>query len=306
MHVSVSIVGYRNCDDIVRCLAALERSSHSDFEVIICENGGAGAHDELISRLPRRLAGGQPVHAVLAPQNLGFAGGVNVCLAETPAADAWWVLNPDTEPYPDALALMVKRLSSGDCEAVGNTLLLPNGLVQTYGGAWQSWLARPVGIGGGSSLTEMIDPQSIERRLSYLAGASMLISRGFHETAGPMREDYFLYCEEAEWCIRATSRGMKLGLATEAKVLHYTGTTTGNTLNHRDRSRQSIYLLERNVILLTRDCYPRRLPIAAAASFLLLFLRYARRGAWRQLGYGLSGWVAGMRNRRGAPDWSPA
>jgi hypothetical protein len=57
---------------------------------------------------------------------------------------------------------------------------------------------------------------------------------------------------------------------------------------------------------LTRDCYPRRLPIAAAASFLLLFLRYARRGAWRQLGYGLSGWVAGMRNRRGAPDWSPA
>ena len=106
MHVSVAIVGFRNVDDILRCLAALETATHKDFEVIICENGGPAAFDALKARAPSVLAGGQTVRCVLASGNLGYAGGVNVCLAETPQADAWWVLNPDTAPSPTSLALL--------------------------------------------------------------------------------------------------------------------------------------------------------------------------------------------------------
>lgn len=88
------------------------------------------------------------MRAVLADGNLGFAGGVNVCLRETPDAGAWWVLNPDTSPPPVAMAALVERLSAGDRDAVG-PLYLDNGTVQSYGGLWQGWIARPVSIGHG-------------------------------------------------------------------------------------------------------------------------------------------------------------
>jgi hypothetical protein len=64
-----------------------------------------------------------------------------------------------------------------------------------------------------------------------------------------------------------------------------------------------VYLDERNKILVTRDRFPARLIVAAGAAFMLLFLRFARRGAWAQLDYGLSGWLAGLRNERGPPPW---
>ena len=88
MHVTVAIVGFNNSADIVRCLTALGRSTYRDFGVVICENGGPAAFAELISVLPSTLDGGQLVRAVLAPGNLGYAGGVNRCLVESPASDA--------------------------------------------------------------------------------------------------------------------------------------------------------------------------------------------------------------------------
>jgi GT2 family glycosyltransferase len=303
MHVAIAIVGFRNPEDIVRCLRALAQSTYLDFEVIICENGGPDAFEALGKHLPAALPGGQPVRAVLAPGNLGYAGGVNRCLAETPDANAWWVLNPDTEPYPDALALQVGRLRKGDCEAVGCTIHLPDGRVQSHGGRWRGWLARAVSMGHGAPLTDAVDPARVERTQSYLNGASMLMGRRFLENTGPMREEYFLYCEEVEWCLRGLARGMRLGYAPGALVLHHQGTSTGNARDIRAKQRAPVYLNERNKLNVVRDTSPRYLPVAIVACFATLFLRYGRRGAWRQLSYGLAGWVAGVQNKRGVPAW---
>lgn len=306
LHVAVAIVGFRNPGDITHCLGALADSSHADFEVIICENGGAKAYADLTAALPHGLPGGQAIRAVEAPGNVGYAGGVNICLRETPDADAWWVLNPDTCPEPGALAAMVARLSVGDCDAVGCTVYLPNGRIQSHGGLWRSWLARTESIGLGEPSTAPAETRKIEARQTYLNGASMLVGRRFIETVGLMREEYFLYCEEVEWCQRGLGLGMRLGFAPEARVLHDQGSTTGAGGAIRSRGRMPIYLSERNLMLMTRDCFPGRLPVAAAAAFALLFLQYGRRGAWKQLGYGLAGWLAGLRNQRGAPAWAEA
>lgn len=301
MHVTVAIVGFRNPTDISRCLAALGRSAYADFDVVICENGGPESYAALTAVLPAALPGGQGVRAVLAAGNLGYAGGVNVCLKESASADAWWVLNPDTEPHADAMGLQVARLAVGDCDAVGCELYLPNGNTQSYGGAWQPWLARAVSIGHGSPSGSIVDPLVVEKRQNYLNGASMFFGRRFVEQTGLMKEEYFLYCEEVEWCLRAMRRGMRLGVEVKAKVLHHQGTTTGNVLSVSNRSRMPIYLSERNKILLTRDIYAGIFPIVVVSAFLMLFAKYARRRAWRQLGYGIDGWWAGLRNERGPP-----
>lgn len=304
MHVAVSIVGYRNPSDIERCLGALEQSTYDDFEVVICENGGRAAYEALLKSLPDALRGGQPVRAIMAPANLGFAGGVNVCLAAAPLADAWWVLNPDTEPRPDALRAKVARLQVGDCDAVGCTLYRPGGKVQSYGGRWRPWLARAESIGINQSLDQVVDPRNVERQQSYLNGAAMLIGPAFMAAVGPMREDYFLYCEEVEWCMHALSLGLRLGFAPDALVLHAQGTTTGAGEGISERPKLPVYLAARNSILLTRDRFPLKLPVAAMASLVQIFIRYGRHGAWRQVGYAVNGWMAGLTNERGAPNWA--
>ncbi len=303
MHVAVVIVGFRNAADITACLAALDRADYADFEVVICENGGAASYAALKAAIPARLKGGQIVTVHQAPGNLGYAGGVNFGMAAASQADAWWALNPDTEPEPTALGKLVERLAAGGCEAVGGTLCLSETKVQAYGGRWRASLARAESIGRDSDLATPVDPAAIEARQDYLSGASMLIGSRFLETVGPMREDYFLYCEEVEWFLRGRAHGMRLGFAPDARVLHHAGSTTGSNDRSRTQPRTPVYLDERNKILVTRDCFPALLPVAATAALLLLILRFARRRAWRQLGYALQGWSAGLANRRGPPAW---
>ena len=103
--------------------------------------------------------------------------------------------------------------------------------------------------------------------------------------------------------MRAAKLGMRLGFAPDAKVLHHVGTTTGNSPETAKRPRTPVYLNERNKLLLTRDCFPSKLPFVAGAALAHLLLKYARRGAWRQMAYGLSGWWAGLIDERGPPPW---
>jgi len=305
MHVAVAIVDFRTPKDVLRCLDGLARGVHADFEVVICENGGPAAFEALRTQLPERLAGGQPVRAISTGRNLGYAGGVNQCLEATPAADAWWVLNPDTYPAEETLSRMIARLERGDCDAVGDTVHYPDGVVQSHGGLWRKWLARAVSLNHGDRLETPVDASAIEATQNYLNGASMLVSRRFVETVGPLREEYFLYCEEVEWCLRARARGMRLGYAADAPVLHEQGGSTGYSSDLRQSSKLSVYLNERNRLLLTRDCYPTALPVCAVSALALLVLRFGRRRAWRQLGYALEGWWAGLRNQRGVPAFVP-
>lgn len=303
MHITVCIVSFRDPALIGRCLDALARSTHADFEVVLCENGGEAARQQLAASLPPTLPGGQPVALLGQAANLGYAGGVNACIAARPSADAWWILNPDTSPAPDALGALVHRLQQGDCDAVGGVLHHPSGRVQAYGGRWHMWLARAESIGFGAPLAGTVDQATVEARMNYLLGACMLVGRRFVQVAGTMRDDYFLYAEEIEWCLRARARGMRLGFAPDALICHGQGGTTGSAARIRHRPRLPVFLDERNKLLVVRDTAPARLIVAAPLAFVFAWARFGRRGAGAQWKDAIAGWWAGVCNQRGVPRW---
>ena len=101
----VAIVGYRNATEIRACLAALARSTEQNFSISICENGGKEAYVALVAALSglvekvevatrivdRRVvtvwtghlsSNNQLVRIYLANANLGYAGGINVCIRQ--------------------------------------------------------------------------------------------------------------------------------------------------------------------------------------------------------------------------------
>ena len=306
LSVNVIIVSYWSSADIRSCLEALDESTYGDFKVFICENGGKAAFDEIRAALPKTLKGGQPVEIYLSSGNLGYGGGINHCLDMAPEADTYWILNPDTRPFPDALADMVARLEVGDCDAVGHDIVLPDGnLASRAGGWWRVWTAQAKSIDHGAPRGGPVDAKAMEQRINYIVGASMLVSAEFIRRAGRIREDYFIYCEESEWCLRALQRGAKLGYAPNAIVEHLHGTSTGAGGALQGRSRMAMFLNVRNRILLTRDLFPSKLPFAVLFILAHVLLRYGKEGAWKQIAYGLEGWIAGLRNERGKPVFVP-
>ena len=305
-HVAIVIIGFRNPGDITQCLASLASSVHTDFAVYICENGGREAYDALRAALPDALPGGQPILVLDPGDNLGYAGGINLCIeAAGDSYHAVWVLNPDTEPQPDALAALLRRLDRGDVDAVGAVMVMSNGQVQGYGGRWRAWLAVGGSIGLFAKVGDPVDAAEIEAKQAYLIGASMLVSRKFIEITGPMQADFFLYAEEVEWCLRARQKGLRLGFAPDAIIWHHQGTTTGWSGPFNKRPKLSIYLDARNRVRLTRKLTPWFLPTAVAGILAHSLWRYARRGAWRQVGYVFEGVMAGLRNESGRPAWVP-
>ena len=301
--VAVIIVSFHSLPDIVHCLAALEKSTWSGFRVVVCENGGEEAFRTLRAGLPVQLKTGQPIELLSAPDNPGYAGGINLAIERTPPAGAYWILNPDTQPDPGALEAMLTRLDQGDCSAVGHDLLSGDGRLASRGGLWLKWSARAISLDKGKPWQPILDVRALERRINYITGASLLVTRDFWRRVGKMREDYFLYCEEVEWCLRAIRLGEKLGYAPGAFVRHAQGTATGSGGCLRAQSKLAVYLMERNRILLTRDLYPGQMPVTVPLSLLHIAIKYIKAAAWRQGSYALSGWLAGLTDKRNKPDW---
>jgi N-acetylglucosaminyl-diphospho-decaprenol L-rhamnosyltransferase len=330
--IVVAIVSYGRPADVIACLSALSRSSYTDFEVIIIENAGSVAFDRLTEALDSvfsitpaelscsphanvrlaglacvqsrnyRLLGMQHILTIEANDNLGYGGGINLALRCLDGATDWqgiWILNPDTEPAPTALEMLVNHANAGGYGAVGCRLVLAGrDRIQMRGGRWCRLIARGISIGYGEPAEAPADVDTIERQLQWISGAALYATRTFVITVGPMSEQYFLYCEDVDWCMR---RGrFTLGYAHNAVVNHMHGTTIGSAARMGARSDLSIYLSERNNLLLTRVHFPVLYPLVILVTFCLTF-DYLIRGNRRVFAAAWRGWCAGLRGEIGRP-----
>lgn len=335
-HVIIVIVSYGRPPDVARCLTAIAAQTHTRFEVVVVENAGPLAFEQLDEQLRsgdvlrltssdasstvvdaanpipdarrchslRLFAGGaQAVHLIEATGNLGYGGGINVALAAIAGQPGWggvWVVNPDAEPDPHALREVLSHTQNGGYGLVGSMVAMSDTRrVQIRGGIWRRWIARGLGIGIGETMAAPADVGEIERRLDWISGAAMYATRAFIEAVGPMDHRYFLYCEDVDWSLRRGT--FKLGYAHTSIVYHEHGTTIGSSHLAGARSKLSIYLTERNKLLLTRWHYPAIYPIVAALCLPGLAQSYLMRGNWPGFRTGLKGWAAGIRGETGPP-----
>lgn len=287
--VPVLIVAYGNAADIVGCLTALGRArSKPAFEIFICENGGPKAYADLIAALtaetgPCRAIGddvalhtpllvarrllqlrsatdGTLVHLGLASENLGYAGGVNAWLRPLLMVPGWpaaWILNPDTQPAPDALLELATYAERWGKGMVGSRLIPtahPN-FVHSRGLQWckERAVARAVDL--HSPVDVEPDPQGVDSRIDAPSGASMYVTRTCIEQIGLMDERYFLFFEDLEWGMRARQQ-FGVGYAHRSVVVHAGGTTIGSSTRTARQSPLSVYLEYRNSILFVRDNFP--------------------------------------------------
>lgn len=214
--------------------------------------------------------------------NLGFAGGCNVGIATAGLRnyDYFWFLNADAVVHRQALVELIGRAERQiDIGMVGSTVRyydVPD-RVQAMGGAR---LDRSNGdskhIGEGASVNDIpADPSVVERELTYIMGASMLVSQKYITEIGPMEEDYFLYFEDADWGMRGLGKFM-FGFAPNSHVFHKWGANS-----HKSASHVSSKYYYRNRLRFVSRFLPGRLGAARRAMFEQM-LRHIARGRWTQ------------------------
>jgi GT2 family glycosyltransferase len=224
--VGCVIVNWNGWRDTLPCLDALRATDYPELLIVVVDNGST---DDSVERIRSAYP---EIRIVQTDKNLGFSGGNNAGIRELMRHDVKyvWLLNNDTQPQPFALHELVGTAESDyRLGAVGSVLHYTSdpGKIQAWGGGWISlW------TGYCSHATER--PRS-GRRLDFLTAASVLVRRKALEDVGLMDDRYFLYWEDAELCFRLRRGGWRLGVASQAIVLHNVNASTSKSSTSIDR-----------------------------------------------------------------------
>jgi GT2 family glycosyltransferase len=144
----------------------------------------------------------------------------------------------------------------------------------------------------------------VERRIGFISGASMYVTRAYVDAVGVMDDDFFLYDEDVEWCLRRGA--FRLGYAHDSVVRHIHGSTSGSSTTKAHRSRFNVYMTERNRVLLARKRGGWRRPLLVAIALLETVEHLVRVGSLEHFRTALEGWWAGVRGETGMPSFMRA
>ena len=214
--------------------------------------------------------------------NLGFAGGNNVGLKYLATRDDWdavWLLNNDTVVRPDSLTKLVERMNEEPVPGIcGSTLLYydrPGKVQALAGGYYVKWVGLPWLQGRFANFRAeraVANAARVERRMNYVMGASMLVSKDFLKRIGCMDEDYFLFFEELDWAWRARQQ-FPLGYAPGSIVYHKGGSSIGTSSNPWKKSLTCDYFALRNRLLFSKKHCREALPTIYLSLVFALLIR---------------------------------
>ena len=228
--VSTVIVNHNAGALLIDCVrAALAQAE----QVIVVDNNSSDASmDLLATHFPAELR----LLTLCETKNHGFAFGCNlgVALAAQPLL---LFLNPDCILNAGSLQHMVEALHTDpNVGMVGGRLINLDGSEQGGGRRavptpWRSFV-RAFGLSRFSDRWPRLffdyhlhkqplpdDPIDVEA----ISGALMLVSKVAVDDVGLWDEDYFLHCEDLDWCMRFRQRGWRILFAPDAPVLHHHG-----------------------------------------------------------------------------------
>ncbi len=208
---------------IGRCLEALAHSTLPPAATVIIDNA---SWDGTADHVAQAFAW---VTVVRRPLNDGFAAGANAgiqwCLAR---GHDVLLLNPDAFVEPGALSALTAASARHPRAVIGGWVVRDDGEASVpAGGAHISWWR--------GRTAERVRPSSGARRdaveddepAGALCGACLLLPQRAIAEVGLLAEEYLLYFEDTDFCVRAATAGWELWRTRRAVVRHQEGAATG-------------------------------------------------------------------------------
>ncbi len=157
---------------------------------------------------------------IRVPENRGYAYALNIGLktAAVNKVDYVWILNPDVVLEELSLSPLMKVSFENPRAVVGSA-------VYALGGMSSDRVAWGIGgfvSGSGEVSMREVVPTTLSNTLEcdYVPGCSIFLPVGLLPEIGYLPEEYFLYFEETEWCLKAKAKGIKMLISLESEIKH--------------------------------------------------------------------------------------
>lgn len=224
--VPVLILNWNGWDDTFQCIESI-RSAGDGCEIWVIDNGSSkNRQTELAESFP-------DVKFLGLDQNYGWAGGYNRAIEHMRnlGVKFAYLLNNDTIVQKGFLKHAVSVAENQAIAAVGSKIIESDTGFVKFDGQYRE----------GQNLPH--EPEVEVVGCPQVNGAGLLISLDAFGVIGPFDERFFCYCEESEWCHRATAKN-------NYQVVVARGSVIEHACEGSDVSQNALYYRTRNTFLL--------------------------------------------------------
>ncbi|MDP5305997.1 glycosyltransferase family 2 protein [Paracoccus spongiarum] len=218
--------------------AAIRAMDGIEGGIVIVDNDSGDGSEEVLRRAVAER-GWDRVRVIQSGRNGGFGAGNNVGiragLPDGGRPDFVYLLNSDAFPAADAIRLLLDHLQASPGSGMAGSYIhgtddaphvtcfrFPSVASELEGAAQTGPISR--------LLRHAIIPQPIPQRttrMDWVAGASLMMRQDMLDRIGAFDEEYFLYFEETDLCLRAARAGWQTDYVPASRVAHIGSASTG-------------------------------------------------------------------------------
>jgi len=203
------------------CLESLRQLSYPHFEIVVIDNGSTDGSFEIIrSRYPS-------VILIRNETNRGFAHACNQGLERVfgKGAEFALLLNNDTLVAPDMLVNLIDTARSYPGAGIFGPRIC---YADRPDVPWFTGIRfnRPIYIVRTASPRHQVQ-SDVPVPVDFISGCGMLIRRSLYEAIGGLSEDYFMYYEDLDFCLRARQARWQAMYVPHALMWHALSVSSG-------------------------------------------------------------------------------
>jgi N-acetylglucosaminyl-diphospho-decaprenol L-rhamnosyltransferase len=283
MKVASVTVNYKTADLALRAIeAALADLEPLHGKAFLVDNdSGDGSLERLRQGIADRGLGPR-VELIASPRNVGFGAGNNLAfraaLASDDPPDYFYLLNPDAKPYAGALRVLVDFMDAHPTVGIaGSRVRHPGGEVRHSAFRFPSVVSEleaGLHVSLASKLLERwrvpAEPPTQTGPVDWVSGASVMLRTAMLRDVGMFDENFFLYYEETDLCLRAARAGWTTWYVLESEAEHIGQVSTGMKDRAKPRPR---FWFESRAYYLRKNYGPLKL-LAANAAFASAYSVY--------------------------------
>lgn len=239
MDVSVIIVNYRSGQMVAECVESIiEKTRGITYEIIVVDNDSRDNSETFLRNVLEDRA-----TLILAGENLGF-GKANNLGAKYAKGEYLFLLNPDTLLVNNAIKVLYDyiiihpktgvvggNLYSLDMKAAPSYCMQFDDLnTERKRASWRAILTGKISQKAMARKKERIFEEEFNysddmKKVAYVFGADMMISKKLFDSLGGFDPDFFMYAEEQELSWRIAARGYDIVNIPQAQIIHLEGAT---------------------------------------------------------------------------------
>ncbi len=214
-------VNWNRPEDTIECARSILSGGYDDIGLVVVDNGSIdGSAEKMRQALPS-------ASLIINQINEGYVKGVNkgIQIALDAGATHVLVINNDAIGEGMFIAKLKEALDRHPEAGLVSPKILyyKSDRIWFSGGSFNKWL----GYSKHPGMDKINDGKGVESEQDYVTGCSILVKADLFRTIGLFDEQYNIYGEDIDFCIRAKERGYGSWYVPDTIVYHKVSLSTG-------------------------------------------------------------------------------